>query len=128
MATKEEILDYATNTPENTNRNVLNSMLENCGGGSGGFFMVSIVPDSNPATLTASYNDIKAAYDAGKVVVLKSEGINDGFTWYAENLIDVVSSGELEGVFTYMVRSGNARFSATSPNAPLSIPGEDPNY
>jgi hypothetical protein len=32
MATKEEILDYATNTPENTNRNVLSGMLDSYGG------------------------------------------------------------------------------------------------
>lgn len=29
MATKEEILEYTTNTPENTNRNVLSGMLDN---------------------------------------------------------------------------------------------------
>lgn len=95
------------------------------GGGSGGIFLVGIVPGSNPATLTASYNDIKAAYDADKVVVLKNEGIDEdeGITWYAENLITSVASGEVEGTFKYMVKVGQSTYDATSPDAPLSIAG-----
>lgn len=93
------------------------------GSGGGGFFMVSIVPGSTPPTLTASYNDIKAAYDADKVVLLKSEGIDEGITWYAENLITSVASGEVEGTFKYMVKVGQSTYDATSPDAPLSIAG-----
>lgn len=53
MVTKEEILDYTTNTPENTNRNVLSSMLNEYGsGGSGeGPLLVNIVYE-NPSTQT----------------------------------------------------------------------------
>ena len=94
------------------------------GGGSGGIFLVGIVPGSNPATLTASYNDIKAAYDADKVVVLKSEGIEDGITGYAENLITSVAFGEVEGVLKYMARAGMSTYVATSPDAPMSAPRE----
>lgn len=101
--------------------------IEGGGGGSGGIFMVGIVPDSNPETLTASYNDIKAAYDADKVVVLKSEGTSGGITGYGENLITSVASGEVEGTFMYMAKVGQSTYVATSPDAPLSIPGEDPN-
>ena len=56
MATKEEILDYATNTPENTNRNVLNSMLDeyNSGGSSGANIVV--------CPLTSEYDRGAEAY------------------------------------------------------------------
>lgn len=101
MTTKEEILDYATNTPENTNRNVLNSMLDEYnsggsggdsgGGGSGGeaaliVHMVNQNPNTRKAQepggalradptgtwLDAKGEDIMAALMAGRGIWLEA--------------------------------------------------------
>ena len=40
MATKEEILNYVDNTPENSNRNVLSGMLDDYGGSGGANIVV----------------------------------------------------------------------------------------
>lgn len=101
MATKEEILDYATNTPENTNRNVLNSMLNNYGGSDGGFFFVGENLDSIPTTLTASYNDIKAAYDDNKLVILKTEVHEDDNESYMILLLSSFGMSTKDGQTVY---------------------------
>ncbi len=59
MVTKEEILNYVDNTPENSNRNVLSGMLDNYsgGGGSGGASIITCelsVDEEDRSTLTAT--------------------------------------------------------------------------
>ncbi len=59
---KETILDYATKTPENTNRNVLSSMLDSFSKSSGGGDKLPLVNDLN----NMSWNNIKIISDHGE--------------------------------------------------------------
>lgn len=76
--TKEEILDYILQTPENTNRRVLSDMLDEfSSGGSGGnsdIFIVTYTDDENDeGTLTCDKTlaEITAAMEAGKIIIAK---------------------------------------------------------
>lgn len=102
--------------------------IEGGGGGSGGggVFVVSKVPNSDSETgyaLDASYNDLKHAYDDGKILVLKEfddyEGSRTDYQLFLNELMD---SGPSE-YRTYTVSFSNAgstsRFSASAPDAPL---------
>ena len=78
--TKEEILDYVMNSPENTNRRVLSDMLNELTNSSGGGPTVRIVDivwdDSSgePTGLSMSYNDIlDAVWDNEEIILLRTE-------------------------------------------------------
>lgn len=66
----DEIVDYATKSPENTNPAVLRSMLSQLNGGSGGVqvFIVSVTEDGVIWTCDKTWREIADAYDGGKMV------------------------------------------------------------
>lgn len=70
---KNTILDYATNSPENTNRNVLGSMLDqfskNSGGG--GDFVITRIESGSYGTLVGdmTYGEICTAMADGKILI-----------------------------------------------------------
>lgn len=81
--TKEEILDYAMNTPNNTNRMVLNDMLDELQTSSGGasVFTVTFTPtneDWTAFTADKTIDEIEAAYEEGAVIQGRY-GTNDGY-------------------------------------------------
>ena len=72
---KNTILDYVTETPGNTNRAVLGSMLDsiNSGGGESEMFMITITPDSHIGSVTSgtmdkTYDEIVEANESGKFI------------------------------------------------------------
>lgn len=74
----DEIVDYATKSPENTNPAVLRSMLgQLSGGGSGGGGVMAIT------TMTTTWQEVKDALEAGKVVVYvtKNSGTDEVVGW-----------------------------------------------
>ena len=70
---KNTILDYATNSPENTNRNVLGSMLDqfskNSGGG--GDFVITHLGTGSSGGIVGdmTYGEIRTAMDDGKILI-----------------------------------------------------------
>ena len=72
---KDTILNYVTETPGNTNRAVLGSMLDSIGGGGESeMFMVTITPDSNIGSVTSgtmdkTYDEIVEANESGKFII-----------------------------------------------------------
>lgn len=83
---KETILDYATKTPENTNRNVLSGMLDsflssNSGGGDGGcvIYGLSQDPETGETHIVdvngdyVSFNHVINDIQQGKLPVLERE-------------------------------------------------------
>lgn len=63
--TKEEILDYVMNSPENTNRMVLNDMLNQLSSSntSGLIVIITYNNDNNTYTMDKTPEEIFAAYD-----------------------------------------------------------------
>ena len=61
----DEIINYVMTNPENTNPNILRSMLENYGGG-GGLFVVNVIPDETDESGETYIADktAKECYDA----------------------------------------------------------------
>ena len=75
--TKEEILDYVMNTPENTNRMVLNDMLNQINSDSGATIRIVEVlwdEDSSKEILSMSFNEIRQAVYNGEIVLLRGSG------------------------------------------------------
>ena len=71
---KNDILNYVTETPGNTNRAVLSGMLDSMsGGGESEMFMVTITPDSHIGSVTSgtmdkTYDEIVEANESGKFI------------------------------------------------------------
>lgn len=71
--TKEEILDYVMDTPENTNRMVLSDMLDefssSSGGGGSSALLITATYDSDTEmmTLDKTYGEISTAIVAGQM-------------------------------------------------------------
>lgn len=74
---KETILDYVTETPENTNRAVLGSMLDSMGGGNVGFSLPQkIVPITTEDFLAcADENNIINEFDLLEYAIKKHIGV-----------------------------------------------------
>jgi hypothetical protein len=71
--TKEEILEYVLNTPENTNRMVLSDMLDEFSSGSGGGaepLSVEVTITGTVATMDTTITEIAEALAAGTPVVI----------------------------------------------------------
>ncbi len=88
---KETILNYVTETPGNTNRAVLGSMLDSMGGGesSSNVFVADVVAVATKmegsdftvynCTSDVSYSDVVDAYNAGKAIIVRGTiNPNDG--------------------------------------------------
>lgn len=110
--TKERILNYVIETPGNTNRNVLKSMLNSFSDGSGSGITIiepEIDESENLIYLGVSYNDLvemryailKVPYDAGKF-----------------ELIPLWMIGSVED--DYIAAFGDWTFNSSDPNEPLS--------
>jgi len=73
--TKEEILNYVMDTPENTNRMVLSDMLDefNTGGGSDGICLIVISPDPDTGNPVAdkTFTEAIEALEQNKIVQIK---------------------------------------------------------
>lgn len=84
--TKEEILNYVMNTPENTNRMVLNDMINelvNSSGGGASVFTVTFTPTNEEQTaFTAdkTISEIEAAYEEGAIIQGRFGQQNDMYT------------------------------------------------
>lgn len=95
---KNEIIEYVMNTPHNTNRAVLNSMLNQLGGGSGS-------SDFSTATVTVEYIMPEGVSDVGELTEVTVYSLTDsahgvhGITYqYGEGFIplsDVVSGNQI---------------------------------
>jgi hypothetical protein len=71
--TKKDILDYVMNSPENTNRMVLNDMINELVNSSSGasVFTVTFTPtneDWTAFTADKTIDEIKAAYEEGAII------------------------------------------------------------
>ena len=82
---KDTILDYVIETPGNTNRAVLGSMLDSMGGGgsSSNVFVADVIATNTNGTYSCtsdvSYSDIVDAYNAGKAIIVRGTiNPNDG--------------------------------------------------
>lgn len=73
--TEDEIVEYVTHTPENTNPAVLRSMLQQYNNGSGGngtLIVNELLDESSQTTiLDKNWNEIKTAFDNGQVAIIK---------------------------------------------------------
>lgn len=82
--TKEDVLNYVMNTPENTNRRVLEDMIDeliNSSSGGSDIFYATIEytdTDSIEFTCDKTFDELKAAYEAGKLVFVKLVCVNNG--------------------------------------------------
>lgn len=84
--TKEEILDYVMNTPNNTNRMVLNDIIDelvNSSSGGASVFTVTFTPTNEEWTaFTAdkTIDEIEAAYEEGAIIQGRYGTENDMYT------------------------------------------------
>jgi hypothetical protein len=77
MVTKQDIIDYVMHTPENTNRAVLQSLLDNFSGGSG-TYIIKLIPDETPVAyrdgvLDKTLPEVMAAIQEGKSIVIEEQ-------------------------------------------------------
>lgn len=111
--TKEKILDYATTTPENTNRNVLSSMLDSFSDGSGSGSGITIIEpeidESENLILGVSYNNlIEMGYAILKIP-------------YGAGMFELIPLGMIGSVEDdYIAAFGDWTFNSSDPDEPLS--------
>ena len=78
---KNDILDYVTETPGNTNRAVLGSMLDSFSGGGGGGaepLIVNTEYDDGTYTLDKTFGEIRGAFESGNVVLVVTQNTDYG--------------------------------------------------
>lgn len=100
--TKEEILEYVMNTPENTNRLVLNDMLNeliNSSGGSSDYFdlQINLLHDETKSSgydfeCDKTYAEIAAAFEAGKKLRPMMVERDEDENYYTQPLTYTISS------------------------------------
>lgn len=118
--TKEQILDYVMETPGNTNRNVLKSMLNSFSDGSGSGITIiepEIDESKNLIYLGVSYNDlIEMGYAILKIP-------------YGAGMFVFIPLGRMGSVEDdYIAAFGDWTFNSSDPNEPLSARlQQDPN-
>lgn len=108
---KEAILDYMTETPGNTNRNVLKSMLNSFSDGSNGITIIEpeIDESENLIHLGVSYNDLVEM----RYAILKIP--------YGAGMFEFIPLGMIGSVEDdYIAAFGNWTFNSSDPNEPLS--------
>ena len=103
---KDTILNYVTETPGNTNRAVLGSMLDDVGVAESDVLFVCITTDSSGYVADKTYDEIKTAYESGKVVILKSGFVNEmlvpgiGNTSFRSlNEVEISSTGASDTIY-----------------------------
>ena len=100
--TKEEIIEYVMETPENTNPNVLEGMLDelvNSSGGGSMPFYVTFSGDSSDSTAACdkTFAEVKEAYDAGKVIIIRylnKNNISGEYKWIYSGSVMYGYNGE----------------------------------
>ena len=133
--TKEEILNYVMDTPENTNRAVLNDMLNELqtSGGATAFTVTFTPTDADWTTFTADKTlaEVLAAYEAGSIIngrygtedtgytQLELDGAGNGYAVFEHISVDVTSQTPLLmfALFRILndgVRSGFYNYSLTA--------------
>ena len=117
----EVILDYVTETPGNTNRNVLKSMLNSFSDGSGSGSGITIIEpeidESENLVLGVSYNDL---IEMGYAILKIS---------YGAGMFELIPLGMIGSVEDdYIAGFGDWTFNSSDPNEPLSTgPRQDIN-
>ena len=112
---KDTILDYVTETPHNTNRAVLNSMLNQLGGGGGGAYV--FVPTGSPMVLDKTFAEIKAMLESGVVLyALEIEGSG------VYSPLNIFTYDEDNSIYSMAFGSASFYFRGQSPN---DYPTED---
>lgn len=110
--TKEEILDYVVNSPENTNRRVLNDMIDELmsSSGGGGGLIISAQESGVTVTLEKTWAEINAAFSAAQACVVLWP--NSGYSY------SVVGCGHYNSTYTVIVWNGMApvQMQASSPD------------
>lgn len=113
---KNDILDYVMNTPGNTNRAVLNSMLNNASGGSGSggdsdFIIhaeasINAVGPSNIQfvidSIDKTFDEVNDAYNSGKTLkIIAHDHINEVDRHQSFNLVkaEVYNDGEMAAYY-----------------------------
>lgn len=121
--TKEKILDYVTETPGNTNRNVLGSMLDNFAksGGSSGITVFNEITEQDPedperifVRLDASFNDV---LNAGYCVLKADNSFDENVDIQYRRLYSIVTDENEER--PYIVTFDNLSYDADDPTKPL---------
>lgn len=88
--TKEDILEYISHTPHNTNPNMIGNMIDTLitQGGGGGLVVHTMAQGYN-VLLSETYRAIKTAMDAGKtVVVIRDDLQSESETSIVESCVD----------------------------------------
>ena len=81
---KNDVIEYVMNTPHNTNRAVLNSMLNQLaegGGGGGSAPVINVVNDGDYPRLDKTFSELKELID-GRIIMLLVSPQNDGANGY----------------------------------------------
>ena len=128
---KNDIIDYVTETPGNTNRAILGSMLDSFassggGGGSASNFVVTFNGDRQSGSWTSdkTFADVKSAYDNGQNIVGKyTKGVitfymplmayvnneTDEYSFFSFALVQPNSSaGEITGLINHQFMLSSA--------------------
>lgn len=94
---KDTILDYVTETPGNTNRAVLGSMLDEIGGGGAEPLIINRTFDSDTESYTygdTTFGEVRQAFESGRLVIIRTEG-------------DTTTNFDLVYGIDYNIASGN---------------------
>ena len=130
--TKEEILDYVMNTPENTNRMVLSDMLDEFssgsgGGGGGSALLITATYDSDTEmiTLNKTFAEISTALAAGQLCLVHNlESVGSIYVGYYI-VANVLTGGYGDGTVGILSNdSGNPRYVNFDADAPDVYPSK----
>ena len=133
---KNTILNYVTETPGNTNRAVLGSMLDSISNDGSTPLIVNININSEGYVLDKTFGEIRTAYEAGRVVKLVSleEGIygNNLDVYFISSIIYHNQDGvnPLSYGYVFYIDSSNTiiKFSATTIESAPSLEDLDALY
>ena len=117
---KNDILDYVTETPGNTNRAVLGSMLDSfTNGGRGSTLEVNLIRDerTGDATTNKTWNEIYSAFPNAIIKYVHGEEYGVGI------ILSVLTSGGSYTMFAILA-DDNLVFEAQSPDEPLVMVNE----
>lgn len=73
------------------------------GGGGSGETMFIITKDSGEGSLDKTWNEIKAAHDAGKMCVIRSDNSYDGYADKTQEVVTYINGGNGSTYYVYSV-------------------------
>lgn len=119
---KNDILDYVMNTPSNTNRAVLSSMLNNISGGSvsesNAFIINDIITNSDELmyhTLDKTYEEIEMAFLSGKACIIHFASSS----WKQTYSYDLVLSVQKVDIDEFWVNSSHSYVASATDQYPF---------